>query len=138
MAVKVAFQIVDKASVHQVWCADVDTDGEVLAGFPPDVHPVDGLFQHPLAQGSLQVAVFHNGQKLTRRNQALFRVVPADQRLETKQLAVGNPDLGLEKELEFLIFERPADFHQLVATVPAMLIQAGVEEVILVTALFFC
>ena len=137
MALQIAFQVVRKLPVHQVGRADIDADSQSFAGFPPSVHLVNRFFQHPLAQGDLQVTVGHRRQKGIGGNQSFFGVVPANQGLKGNHLTVGHAQLWLEVEFEFLVLQGSGNLHQQVPTFLAEGILAWIKNIKLVAAFLF-
>ena len=64
--------------------------------------------QHPFAHRKDQARVFEDGDELARRDQALLRILPAQQRFEAVDGAGREVGLGLVVQKELVALERPA------------------------------
>ena len=113
---------------------DVDADRDVQPVAPPQGQVVQRLRQHPVAHVRRQPGVLDQRQELHRRDQALLRVFPAQQGLETEHATAAHVHLGLVMQHELLQVQRllhAANGHHAFFSAPPVL---GVEEQVTVAA----
>lgn len=78
----------------------------------PLAHLPAGLDEHPLANGNDQAGLFRQANEAVRQQQALLRVLPAQQGLGPDRLAGTGVELGLVVQAELTLLEGLAQVLQ--------------------------
>jgi hypothetical protein len=98
--------------VLQVAARNVDRDPESITGgdrVAPLPDAATGLDQHPASELDDLAGFFGGGNEGARHDKALFRMIPAHERLDTEELAAFEVDDRLVLDEEFVAFQRPVD-----------------------------
>ncbi|MNI19017.1 hypothetical protein D3C73_724380 [compost metagenome] len=91
-----------------------------------------GLIQHPLANGNDGAVLLGQRNKQVWRNQPVFRVLPANQRLHTDHPVIAVADLRLVDQIELLAGQCVAQIFFQFATAAHLGVDAGDVELITV------
>lgn len=116
---------------------NINADRPALPRLLPAVQLRQDLIHHPLTDVDDQVGLLHQGQEFSRQHQAVLRMLPPQQSLETNDLATAHVHLrlkmqaqlasgqGLAHPLDRLMggfdFLVPGDIEQVKAIAPALL-----------------
>ena len=111
-----------------------DVDGDAGRQGQPSVAPCTqlaaGLGQHPFAQAHHHAAFLDDGQEVCRRHPAPVGIVPAQQRFDAGERAVGQRNLGLVVQLQAAVVQCLAEaLHQLEVAAQALAHLRAVEAV---------
>src|SRR5262249_47820155 len=90
-------------------CREVDayTQGVVSQAFQiPALNLIADFSERPVANGQDHAGFFGGLNEFARRQEAAFRVLPADERFKANDLAGGKLDLGLVVEHKLALIER--------------------------------
>ena len=126
-----------KVTLLQLARADVDAHRQVQPGGVPHFHLMHGAFKHPLAHLDGQRVVFDDVQEGHRRQQAFFRVLPADQGLGSRHLAAAHVDLGLVVQHELAALQCHANAPQAFVMVAQAAVMRGIKHTAAVLARHF-
>ncbi|MNZ38106.1 hypothetical protein D3C78_555700 [compost metagenome] len=78
----------------------------------PLAHLPAGLDEHPFANGNDQAGLFRQADETVGQQQALLRVLPAQQGLGTDRLAILGVELGLVVQAELTLLQGLAQVLQ--------------------------
>jgi hypothetical protein len=106
----------------------VDRDRELVAGVAPLAALAQGLVEHVVGQGGDEPGPFGQGDELIRRDQTMFGVLPAHQRLHPEDLPGVGADLGLVVQQQLLLLQGPAQLAEQGEAPGAVLVLFGVEQ----------
>ena len=115
----------------QVPAGDVDRDAQALAGddrVAPGLDGAAGFGEHPAAELDDLAGFLGRGDERARHYQAVVRVVPAHQRLDAEQFALGEVDDRLVLEEELAALERQVDVLLEAQPLAQLLLHARLEH----------
>jgi len=129
-------QALGEVVLLQMVGGDVDADRQRHALCLPGLHLRQRAAYHPFAERDIQRAAFGVGQEVGRGQQALFRVLPAHQRLGADHPAVAHIDLGLVEQAQLALLQRLRQPPQPFLAETALAVVLGVEDLVAVAAFF--
>ena len=94
----------------QVVGVDVHADRQLQVVGQPAFHLAQRGLHDVFTQVALHAVLLEQGEEVVRREQAFFRMLPAQQRLSAENMPGPHVGLGLVKEHEFTVGQRPLQF----------------------------
>ncbi len=98
----------------------------------PLTHLTASLSKYPLTNGDDQAGLFRQADEAVRQQQALLRVLPAQQRFGTDRLAGLGVELGLIMQAELALLQRHAQVLQQLQLLARVAVHRHIEEAVTV------
>ena len=118
-------ELIRKLQIMQISCGQIDGYGKLHTGPFPVQTDIKGRFENPEGQRLDHSALLRRNNELHGRNDSVFRVLPADERLDSDHTAGSHIHQGLIVEEQLVLFNRLPQVRHQRQTAGAVLIPFG-------------